>query len=140
YIYRQRFTREACACAYYRKKHILRQRVIVQKAIKKGRPSPDAEAMKALQIGWHHDLLADDARQIGAALFKVCIHKSAFCKRGLSQCPLRSESDRFAASPRNDAMCQSRSSAPQQKRLRPWCGDAGSGNAKRHRGWSLEGV
>jgi hypothetical protein len=34
----------------------------------------------------------------------------AFCKRGLSQCPLRSESDRSAALPPIDAMCQQRTS------------------------------
>ncbi len=33
----------------------------------------------------------------------------------LSQCPLRSESDRIAASLRNDAVCQNRTNAPQQK-------------------------
>jgi hypothetical protein len=36
------------------KKHILRQRVIVQKAIKKGRPSPDAEAMLKILMAHLH--------------------------------------------------------------------------------------
>ena len=41
-------------------------------------------------------------------------NKSAFCKRGLSQCPLRSESDRSAALPRSVAMCHKRTYAVQQ--------------------------